>query len=43
MEEFETCLILGDELYFVTNNTDGRGNPLDEDDRLIKITLPKEI
>lgn len=35
--------ILGDELYFVTNNTDGRGHPLDEDDRLIKIPLPKEI
>lgn len=26
-------------LYFITNNTDGRGNPLDTDDRLIRIGL----
>lgn len=26
-------------LYFITNNTDGRGNPTEEDDRLIRIGL----
>lgn len=29
----------GDDLYFVSNNTDGRGNPSDQDDRLYKLTL----
>lgn len=28
-----------DELYFITNNTDGRGNPSEVDDRLLKINL----
>ncbi|MCA1319528.1 PQQ-dependent sugar dehydrogenase [Bacillus tianshenii] len=31
-------LLDGDTIYAVTNNTDGRGNPIPEDDRLIKIT-----
>ncbi|WP_054712161.1 PQQ-dependent sugar dehydrogenase [Bacillus sp. JCM 19041] len=26
-------------LYFITNNTDGRGNPSEEDDQLIKWEL----
>ncbi len=31
---------LGDgELYFITNNTDGRGNPSNEDDQLYRLTL----
>lgn len=29
----------GDTLYFVTNNTDGRGNPAGNDDRLYKINI----
>ncbi|WP_026690780.1 PQQ-dependent sugar dehydrogenase [Alteribacter aurantiacus] len=29
----------GESLYLITNNTDGRGNPSSEDDRLIKLTL----
>lgn len=29
----------GDNLYFVSNNTDGRGNPSDNDDKLYKLTL----
>lgn len=29
----------GDVLYYITNNTDGRGNPDSTDDQLIKITL----
>ncbi|HLR91584.1 MAG TPA: hypothetical protein VK048_00810 [Atopostipes sp.] len=28
-----------DYLYFITNNTDGRGNPEDADDRLYRIGL----
>ncbi|MBS4194922.1 PQQ-dependent sugar dehydrogenase [Lederbergia citri] len=32
-------LIDGDFLYFITNNTDGRGTPAENDDRLIKIDL----
>lgn len=27
----------GEELYYVTNNTDGRGNPSDEDDVLVRL------
>jgi glucose/arabinose dehydrogenase len=33
--------ILGDHLYFVTNNTDGRGVPANHDDKLFKIPIPK--
>jgi glucose/arabinose dehydrogenase len=33
--------ILGDHLYFVTNNTDGRGTPTVHDDKLVKIPLRK--
>lgn len=29
----------GEDLYFITNNTDGRGEPNDEDDRLVKVPL----
>ncbi|WP_404346426.1 PQQ-dependent sugar dehydrogenase [Sutcliffiella horikoshii] len=29
----------GDSIYFITNNTDGRGNPVPEDDQLIKLDL----
>ncbi|WP_404467944.1 PQQ-dependent sugar dehydrogenase [Sutcliffiella horikoshii] len=29
----------GDSIYFITNNTDGRGNPVPEDDQLIKLEL----
>ncbi len=32
-------LIEGDTLYFVSNNTDGRGNPQANDDKLYKISL----
>lgn len=32
-------LIEGNELFLVTNNTDGRGTPAENDDRLIKVTL----
>ena len=28
----------GRSLYFITNNTDGRGNPSQRDDRLIRFT-----
>ena len=31
-----------DTLYFITNNTDGRGKPAAEDDRLYQMTLIKE-
>lgn len=31
--------IEGDVLYFISNNTDGRGNPLEKDDKLYKIQL----
>lgn len=31
--------IEGDTLYFITNNTDGRGNPQPQDDKLYKIEL----
>ncbi|MFD5851796.1 PQQ-dependent sugar dehydrogenase [Cytobacillus pseudoceanisediminis] len=31
--------IEGDVLYFISNNTDGRGNPLDKDDKLYQIPL----
>jgi glucose/arabinose dehydrogenase len=33
--------ILEDHLFFVTNNTDGRGVPANHDDKLIKIPIPK--
>jgi glucose/arabinose dehydrogenase len=36
-------LILGDHLFFVTNNTDGRGTPANHDDKLIKIPIPKAL
>ncbi|WP_432806587.1 PQQ-dependent sugar dehydrogenase [Mesobacillus maritimus] len=29
----------GSELYFVSNNTDGRGTPLEEDDKLYRVNL----
>ncbi len=29
----------GDDLYFVTNNTDGRGSPQENDDKLYKLSL----
>ncbi|WP_078380376.1 PQQ-dependent sugar dehydrogenase [Sutcliffiella halmapala] len=32
-------LIDGDDLYAITNNTDGRGNPSSTDDQLVKIPL----
>ncbi len=28
-----------DHIYFITNNTDGRGNPEDADDRLYRIGI----
>lgn len=31
--------ISGDDLYFVTNNRDGRGSPEEQDDRLVKVAL----
>jgi glucose/arabinose dehydrogenase len=33
--------ILEDHLFFVTNNTDGRGTPANHDDKLIKVPIPK--
>ena len=32
-------LIQDDSLYFVSNNTDGRGNPKQGDDKLYRISL----
>lgn len=32
-------LIEGDTLYFITNNTDGRGNPQQQDDKLYQIKI----
>ncbi|MBO1305277.1 PQQ-dependent sugar dehydrogenase [Enterococcus sp. 669A] len=29
----------GDDLYFITNNRDGRGSPSDNDDQLVKVSL----
>lgn len=29
----------GDDLYFISNNTDGRGNPSEDDDKLYKVTI----
>ncbi|MGG5315040.1 PQQ-dependent sugar dehydrogenase [Enterococcus sp. AZ072] len=29
----------GDDLYFITNNRDGRGSPSDNDDQLLKVSL----
>ncbi len=34
-------LIEGNEMFLVTNNTDGRGQPSKEDDRLLKVPLKK--
>jgi len=31
--------VIGDYIYFVTNNTDGRGDPTPEDDRFVRIKL----
>lgn len=31
--------IEGDDLYFITNNTDGRGTPFENDDKLYRISL----
>ncbi|MBT2687334.1 PQQ-dependent sugar dehydrogenase [Bacillus sp. ISL-47] len=31
--------IEGNNLYFISNNTDGRGNPLEKDDKLYRISL----
>lgn len=31
--------IVNDDLYFVSNNTDGRGNPSQNDDKMYKVTL----
>jgi glucose/arabinose dehydrogenase len=31
--------IEGNDLYFISNNTDGRGNPLEKDDKLYRISL----
>lgn len=28
-------------LYIITNNTDGRGNPAENDDRLLYIPIPE--
>jgi len=33
--------IHGDYLYIITNNTDGRGNPNDRDDKLMRVQLSK--
>ncbi|WP_018922327.1 PQQ-dependent sugar dehydrogenase [Salsuginibacillus kocurii] len=35
--------IEGNELYLLTNNTDGRGSPLPEDDRILKISNYEEL
>ena len=35
-------LIDGDSIYFISNNTDGRGNPQNEDDKLYQIPLPEK-
>jgi len=32
--------LLGNDLYFITNNTDGRGTPDQDDDKLYKIPIP---
>ncbi|WP_020156648.1 PQQ-dependent sugar dehydrogenase [Caldibacillus debilis] len=33
--------ILDNDLYLITNNTDGRGTPAEEDDKMYKIPLPQ--
>ena len=35
--------IIEDELYFITNNTDGRGTPMERDDKLIKVMLNEDL
>lgn len=30
-------MVDGEDLYYITNNTDGRGNPGDEDDVLVRL------
>jgi len=32
-------LVDGDDLYFISNNTDGRGNPAESDDKLYRVKL----
>ncbi|WP_456272983.1 PQQ-dependent sugar dehydrogenase [Bacillus sp. AK031] len=33
--------IEGGNLYFVSNNTDGRGNPAEDDDKLYRVSIPE--
>ena len=33
--------VMDDDIYFVTNNTDGRGTPSKNDDKLMRIPIPK--
>lgn len=35
--------IIENDLYFITNNTDGRGQPGPSDDRLLKVSLDEEL
>lgn len=35
-------LFVDDDMYFVTNNTDGRGTPQQDDDKLFKVILKQE-
>lgn len=35
------CFIEGDSLYFISNNTDGRGTPMENDDKLYRIDLSR--
>lgn len=35
----QDVLIEGDSLYFISNNTDGRGAPQENDDKLYRISL----
>ncbi|CAI8833381.1 hypothetical protein EMIT074MI3_12532 [Bacillus licheniformis] len=34
--------VIGDDLYFITNNGDGRGEKKQTDDRLIRVPLPDQ-
>lgn len=38
-ERIRDVYIVNDDLYFVSNNTDGRGNPSQNDDKMYKVSL----
>jgi len=36
---FLDVLVEDGELYFITNNTDGRGNPAEDDEKLYRMSI----